>query len=232
MIKFCCISCNQKIGVPDEDTGKTVKCPKCSKGVVVPKIVIDKKEENIPDNISDQEEDVFEGVSDMILDVPMKNPSEDSKQYKVKSQSKSCHSCGESIDETANICVNCGVNFNKPNKKPNYTVVEQRRSNNDMTILSKLRGFFNFERMWTLVLLKIFFAVLVGILTIALLLFIIMGGDTPENYNLPNTNNLWDRIKFGLIYYLFILILARVIIETLIVFFKMNETLTEIKERL
>lgn len=29
MIKFRCLNCNQKIGVPDEKSGKKIKCPKC-----------------------------------------------------------------------------------------------------------------------------------------------------------------------------------------------------------
>jgi len=48
MIKFCCIYCNQKVGVPEESAGETVDCPNCGKDIVVPRLVI---ENQSPDEI-------------------------------------------------------------------------------------------------------------------------------------------------------------------------------------
>jgi hypothetical protein len=36
MIKFHCPKCQQKIGVPDSQSGKRIKCPGCSQALAVP----------------------------------------------------------------------------------------------------------------------------------------------------------------------------------------------------
>jgi len=209
MLKINCLHCHQRIGVPETAIGKKVKCPNCSKVI------------NVPLDIGSSQAETAH------LETPISPPQYD------QQKKKQCPFCNEWIPVTAIECESCGESLLEKNRRAMQIGSPVNPNKIDSKAFSIL-GFFNFDFMWANSILKFAFAASLALYTIAVVLYIYDGLYFTKSMGVESIKEMPIGIRLlsaVLIWPLGVVIL-RLWFEPFILFFKIHETLNEIKDRL
>jgi predicted Zn finger-like uncharacterized protein len=210
MLKIRCPHCQQRIGVPETALGKRVKCANCSQ-------VID-----VPSHIGASQAEIAHPETPI-------SPSQYDRQ-----NNKQCSFCGEQIPSASIKCTSCGESLLEKSSRAIAQTRSPIKSNNINTKAFSVLGFFNFDVMWANSLLKFAFAASLVLFTVVVVLYIYDGFHFMKMAGYDETKDIPFGIRLlsaGLIWPLGVVIL-RLWFEPFILFFKIHETLNEIKERL
>jgi len=174
------------------------------------------------------------GASNM--DLLSESSNNDMKNTHVKVQlnnssaelTKSCPVCDEKVAENAKKCKHCGEFFFNPLQSVQSTQYaylqpqKQIAKPNEEAIFKK---FFNFDYMITPGILRMFFIISVIIISISAVMYV-------YNVNhMANDQNLGLRILIAIFGWLSSILVVRLFFEIFILFWKIHETLKEIRDK-
>ena len=212
MLKIHCVSCNKSMSVPEKYAGRQGKCPSCGAVNKIPPINNGPLPEpvrllNVPEN-----NDVANGV--------------------YSRQTQPCPMCGENILVSEKQCKHCGEFLNSPGSNVPGVPAAHGKYIGEKKKKSYFNDFFEFRRMLTPRILKTSFVIVLIINAFSALYYIIKGKD-PDNMSaglIPD--NMGIRLIIGIGAFFVSVIIARVIFEFCILFFQINETLSDVREEL
>jgi hypothetical protein len=120
MIKFHCEKCDKKIGVPEEYSGKLIKCPRCKQPARVPELELEPVEDEVADSIWS---DDLLGTDDPSKSAPVSDlpphaaapvtpdsmtPAAPQMATPAKPAEPRCSKCSTVIPSGSEFCITCG----------------------------------------------------------------------------------------------------------------------------
>ncbi|NLH15281.1 MAG: hypothetical protein GX455_01750 [Phycisphaerae bacterium] len=120
MIKFRCIHCNKKYGVPDEWAGKRIRCKRCGDSSLVPHPVIDLQVSSTtptslepPQGEKSQKDKKGFGISSDMLDFPVGKAPSSEEMARVSSKADNPHLDRGSLRDSERIGLRAAAYRNK-----------------------------------------------------------------------------------------------------------------------
>ena len=203
MLKIHCVSCNKSMSVPEKYAGRQGKCPSCGTVNTIPPI----NKGPLPEPAS-----AVDGLA---------NNFETNGLY--LNQTRPCPMCGENILMSEKKCEHCGEYLVPPGSNAPGIPGSRRKKTGKEKGKSFFNDFFEFRRMLTPRILKTFFIIVLIINAFSALYYILKGQD-PDNMGI--------RLIIGIGSFFVSVIIARIIFEFCILFFQINETLSDVREEL
>lgn len=211
MLKIHCVSCNKSMSVPEKYAGRQGKCPSCGAVNKIPPI----NKGPLPESAN-----AVDGFA---------------KSHEANgthpNQTQLCPMCGENTPILEKNCRHCGE-YIVPLGSNIAGAPADHRKNISKEGNSYFNDFFEFRRMLTPRILKTSFIIVLIINAFSALYYIIKGQD-PDNMSaslIPD--NMGIRLIIGIGAFFVSVIIARIIFEFCILFFQINETLSDVREEL